>query len=166
MDLAEAIRTTQQSLLDAREELSVHRDLVRTLEQDSKRLERELDGLRSAANRLGVTLETEDGGAEIVPISGEIELSSRDSAIPFMNRNDSVVAALAEIGRPADRTTIVEKLADHGRYESADAISLALSGLKRTNRVEKLGKGLWGLAEQDVRPSRTEPTPINQAEQR
>jgi len=159
-DIAEAIHNAQQDLVTARAELREAKELVAALEQDSARIELELAGLRSYADRRGLVDDELVGvdtapGAEIVPISAAIQLSnhlhgSLGPDLLLMSRNDAVATVLRQTAAPMNRLAIHEKIALAGRDESLDDVSLSLSGLKRSGRVEKLGRGLWQLADESA----------------
>ena len=59
-----------------------------------------------------------------------------------------VLTVMRGLPGPADRNLIHEQLVDGGRFDSIDDISLTLSGLKRSGRAEKLGQGLWQVADE------------------
>lgn len=159
-DIAQAITNAQDDLLTARADLREAKELVAALEQDTARIELELAGLRSYADRRGLVDDelgatNAIGGAEIVPISAAIQLSQHMNGMAgpdliLMSRNEAVATVLAQTAAPMNRLAIHEKIALAGRDESLDDVSLSLSGLKRSGRVEKLGRGLWQLADESA----------------
>lgn len=149
MEVTEAIEHAEAELENTLDELRMHRELVIALEADAKRMQLELVGLRSFASRQGLTSVPHDLGGDVVPISGEIELSvSAGPDLGVMSRSDAVAAVMRDAPGPLDRTAIHEFFVDGGRFDSIDDISLTLSGLKRSGRAEKLGQGLWQLVEE------------------
>lgn len=174
MNIDEAIAQVEHDLAHTLQELADTRDLMSMLEDGRKKLELELHGLRSFAQRArdgGATVS--DGpspvraisslGAEVVPISDAVS-QTRLGAVPdsataraslqAMSRTDAVLAVMGAALGPLDRSAIHEHLFDAGRDDTLDNVSLTLSGLKRSNRVERLGKGLWQIvAAPTPRPS-------------
>lgn len=158
--VTEAIKQAEADLIDTRQELAMARELVKTLTADAKKIELELVGLRSYAQRRGLA-EVEpaialpviglpaDGGADVVAISPTISLVPTDEGadLVLLSRSEAVATVMAQAPGPVDRTTIHEQCALAGRDDTLDDISLSLSGLKRAGRVEKLGKGLWRLVD-------------------
>ena len=107
----------------------------------------EIVGLKSYAKRQGLTARHEPG-AEVVPISANVQMfPSSGPDLELMSRSDAVVHVMRAMPGPVDRNTVHEHLADAGRFDTIDDISLTLSGLKRSGRAEKLGQGLWQVAE-------------------
>jgi hypothetical protein len=147
MEVTEAITQAEAELANTLEQLRMERELVAMLESDVKKLQIELVGLRSYAQRRGLTPAAHHG-ADVVPISANIAMQSAHHAdLALMARSDAVATVMGDAGEPLDRATIHERFVDGGRFDSIDEISLALSGLKRAGRVEKLGQGLWQLSE-------------------
>lgn len=156
--VTEAIEIAEHDLIQTRDALREARELVQTLEQDAKGIEIELVGLRSYAQRRGLTEATPAvtglssvGGAtsgNIVAISPGITFETeRHPELLLLSRNDAVATVMGMSPAPMDRSSIHQQCALGGRDDSLDDISLSLSGLKRIGRVEKLGRGLWRLAE-------------------
>lgn len=160
MDITEAIAQVEGDLAHTMQELTMTRELLNELEQGRKKLELELHGLRSFAQRAGEDelsatprrTASSDGGAEVVPISGmptlQLAVASNHGlggqSLGTMSRTDAVLTILRAATSPIDRAAIHEQLYDGGREEdTVDDVSLTLSGLKRSKRVERLGKGLW-----------------------
>jgi len=142
--VTEAIKQAEHDLVETREELRIARELVISLEQDAKRIEIELVGLRSYAQRRGLA-------DEVVPIAPHVAVVVDDYPnLLLMSRNEAVSTVMRTAPGPMDRSSIHEQCALAGRDDSLDEISLLLSGLKRAGRVEKLGKGLWRLAEDEL----------------
>lgn len=143
MEVLEAIEHAEADLANTLDELRMAKELVAALEQDSKRIQIEIVGLTSYAKRQGLTEVSEPNG-EVVPISPNIDLSPDTGPdLGLMSRSDAVLTAMRARPGPVDRNTIHEHLADGGRFDTIDDISLTLSGLKRSGRAEKLGQGLW-----------------------
>ncbi len=158
-NVTDAIEQAEADLTTTRDELRMARELVATLEHDAKRIEIELVGLRSYAQRRGLTPAM--GGAtvsalggindgSVVPISPGIAMASAPAVTDLMtmSRNEAVSTIMSQAPGPMDRSAIHEQCALGGRDDTLDDVSLSLSGLKRAGRVEKLGRGLWRLAEQ------------------
>ncbi|MEM7095502.1 MAG: hypothetical protein AAF567_21045 [Actinomycetota bacterium] len=160
--VTEALKQAETDLATTREELRMARELVASLEADAKGIEIEIVGLRSYAKRHGLTgdgtAETPgtplrriaaDGFGEVVSLHGDTGAAPMVglSEILTMSRNDAVATVMAQAPGPIDRNAIHSECALAGRDDSLDDISLSLSGLKRAGRVEKLGRGLWRLAE-------------------
>lgn len=159
--VTEAIQQAEDDLADTRNELRMARELVAMLESDAKRIEIELVGLKSYAQRRGLTsdstsasgrpsLGTVDRSGQVVPISPDIEAPTAQ-VLPdllTMSRNEAVATVMSLAPGPMDRAQIHEQVVYGGRDDSIDDISLSLSGLKRAGRVEKLGRGLWRLSEE------------------
>jgi len=160
--VTEAIRQAEHDLVETREELRMARELVVSLEQDAKRIEIELVGLRSYAQRRGLAdeesiaprvtpLPGQMSGGDVVPIAPHVAVVVDDHPnLLLMSRNEAVSTVMRMAPGPMDRSSIHEQCALAGRDDSLDDISLSLSGLKRAGRVEKLGKGLWRLAEDEL----------------
>jgi hypothetical protein len=163
--VTEAIKQAEQDLVDTREELRMARELVASLEQDAKRIEIELVGLRSYAQRRGLadpepttsaatgitSISDRTSGGQVVPIGAHVSVAVDERPdLVLMSRNEAVSTVMRMAPGPMDRTAIHEQCALAGRHDSLDDISLSLSGLKRAGRVEKLGRGLWRLAEDDL----------------
>ena len=147
MEVTDAIKQAELDLASTLDELRVAKELVSTLEQDAKKIQIELVGLRSYAQRRGLSAVPDDS-ADVVPISADVKIARTDAPdIGLMSRSEAVATVMRLAGRPVDRTTIHEQFVDGGRFDSIDDVSLSLSGLKRAGRVEKLGQGLWALVE-------------------
>lgn len=171
-DIPSAVRKAEDDLARARTDLAEARELVKTLQGDVVDLERELHGLRSFATRYGLvdvgatraavsapvmTLvdEHQSGSAQVVPISSLVSVSptapgGSASSLAHLKRNEAVAAVLAAAPGPMNRAEIHGQCIYAGRDDTIDAISLALTGLKRIGRVEKLGDGLWRLVDTDA----------------
>lgn len=169
MDVNQAIDKVENDLAQTLQEITEARDLLRMLDDDRKKLELELHGLQSFARRLGdndqparrdqsgpASLTASDHtNADVVPISGSVQplhltlhSSGRGDTTPLtvMSRTDAVLTIMQATSAPLDRAAIHEQLVHGGREDdSLDNVSLTLSGLKRSGRVERLGKGLWQL---------------------
>jgi hypothetical protein len=147
MEVLQAIEHAESDLATTLAELRMAKELAAALEQDAKKIQIEIVGLKSYANRQGLTAQREPS-ANIVPISANVDLSPAGGPdLGLMPRSDAVLTVMRSLPGPADRNSIHEQLADGGRFDSIDDISLTLSGLKRSGRAEKLGQGLWQLAE-------------------
>lgn len=150
MDFADVLAAAEQSLVDMKDELAIRKAAVASLEQDVKRLTLEVNGMRSYASRFDNVTPTAgpEHAGNVVSITGDLEIvGSSGPNLATMARTDAVLAVMAMLGGPTDRTAIAEGLGDGGRFESIDDVSLTLSGLKRSGRVERLGQGLWQLAD-------------------
>ena len=146
MEVLQAIEHAETDLATTLDELRMAKELVAALEQDAKKIQIEIVGLKSYAKRQGLTA-TREPSADVVPISAEVDLSPSDGPdFGMMSRSDAVLTALRAMPGPADRNMIHEHLIDGGRFDTIDDISLTLSGLKRSGRAEKLGQGLWQAA--------------------
>lgn len=150
MDLLDAISKAEAELLKTRDDLKMHKELVVLLQEDLKKRELELHGLRSFAQRAGVDAVSvaDADDADVVPIFGT-PLSGVNEVgdLVFSSRSEAVATLLALANEPLDRATLHERLIDAGRGETIDEVSLTLSGLKRSGRVLRLGKGMWQIAE-------------------
>ena len=103
--VTEAIKQAESDLVDTREELRMARELVASLEQDAKRIEIELVGLRSYAQRRGLaevetvvvpgvaSLDQRRGaGGAVVPISPNVAVVAQEQPdLLLMSRNEAVV---------------------------------------------------------------------------
>ena len=149
MDVLQAIEHAEADLANTLDELRMARELVAALEQDAKKINIEIVGLKSYAGRQGLRPEPAVNDDDVVvPISAELAFGTDDGHnLAQMSRTDAVHAAMESYGGPCDRNTIHERLVDGGRYDSIDDVSLTLSGLKRSGRIVKLGQGLWQVAE-------------------
>lgn len=161
--VTDAIEQAEADLSSTRDELRMARELVATLEQDAKRIEIELVGLRSYAQRRGLTPSqpetgtvasiglagrgSGDGGSVVAIMPGIEAPAPPITDLMTMSRNEAVATVMSQAPGPMDRSSIHEQVALGGRDDSIDDISLSLSGLKRAGRVEKLGRGLWRLVE-------------------
>ncbi len=144
MEVVEAIEHAESDLATTLDELRLAKELVAALEQDAKKIQIEIVGLKSYAKRQGLTAPSRTPSADVVPISANIELLAANGPdLALMSRSDAVLTAMRAMPGPVDRNTIHEQLADGGRYDTIDDVSLTLSGLKRSGRVSKLGQGLW-----------------------
>lgn len=153
MDLLQAINQAEADLESTLDELQMARELVQMLTADSKKMRVELAGLKAFAHRNGLSDDqpavAAGSDAEVVPISPDINLTPDDELdLVLMSRTDAVLAVMAACDRPVDRATIHESFHDGGRTDALDEVSLTLSGLKRSGRVEKLGHGLWQVPEE------------------
>lgn len=149
MDVLEAIEDAESDLATTLDELRIAKELVATLEQDAKKMQIEIVGLKSYANRQGLTASPRSATADVVPISANIDLLvAKGPDIGLMSRSDAVLTAMRAHPGPVDRNAVHEQLADGGRFDSIDDVSLTLSGLKRSGRVSKLGQGLWQLSDE------------------
>ncbi len=147
MEVLEAIEHAESDLANTLDELRMAKELVAALEQDTKKIQIEIVGLKSYAKRQGLSA-APDNNAQVVPISSHVDLSANDGPdLGLMSRSDAVLTVMRALPGPADRNTIHEQFADGGRFDSIDDVSLTLSGLKRSGRVEKLGQGLWQVSE-------------------
>ena len=147
MEVLEAIENAEADLAGTLDELRMAKELVAALEQDAKRIRIEIVGLKSYADRQGLT-QRPSPDADVVPINADIDLApAGGDDITLLSRADAVAAVMRAQPGPNDRSTIHERFIDRGRVDTIDDISLSLSGLKRAGRVEKLGQGLWQLAE-------------------
>lgn len=173
--VTQAISQAETDLIDTRRELQEARDLVKSLEQDAKTIEIELHGLRSYAQRRGLTgadLVQENSrhiggggedGAEVLAIVPGLSMVEHDHLdLLLLTRSEAVTSVMRQASRPLDRNAIHEQCALAGRDDELDHISLTLSGLKRAGRVEKLGKGLWRLSGDEI-PADTSPGRIREA---
>jgi len=148
MEVLQAIEHAESDLAATLDELRMAKELVAALEQDSKRIQIELVGLKSYASRQGLSNATAEPNADVVPISASVELHPNDGPdYALMSRTEAVLTAMRSQPGPVDRNTIHEHLVDGGRFDTIDDISLTLSGLKRSGRAEKLGQGLWQTVE-------------------
>jgi hypothetical protein len=147
MEVLEAIEHAESDLAITLDELRMAKELLAALEQDAKKIRIEIVGLKSYAKRQGLTARPEPG-AEVVPISANIDLfPSTGPDLETMSRSDAVLSVMQAMPGPVDRNTVHEHLADAGRVDTIDDISLTLSGLKRSGRATKLGQGLWQAVE-------------------
>lgn len=150
MEVLEAIEHAESDLANTLDELRMAKELVAALEQDAKKIQIEIVGLKSYANRQGLTARDSRPDAQVVPISADINLLAAEGPdLGMMSRSDAVFTAMRALPGPADRNAIHEQLADGGRFDSIDDVSLTLSGLKRSGRVRKLGQGLWQVADEE-----------------
>jgi len=149
MDFLQAIEHAESDLSHTLDELRMAKELVAALEQDAKKMQIELVGMKSYASRQGLgKSETQDFGGSVVPISADVDVLVSDTPdLSLMSRSDAVASVMRTVGGPVDRAAIQEHFVDGGRFDSVDDISLTLSGLKRSNRAQKLGQGLWQLVE-------------------
>lgn len=148
MNVTDALAQSESDLAKVLSELQMAKELVASLEQDVKNVHIEIAGLKSYARRKGLTRTVDTSpGADVVPISGDVELGERGPDIALMSRTDAVVTAMRSARGPVDRNTIHEHFVDGGRFDEINDISLTLSGLKRAGRAHKLGQGLWQLVE-------------------
>jgi hypothetical protein len=147
MEVTAAIDQAEDDLAHTLDELRMAKELVAGLEQDAKRIQIELVGLRSYAQRRGLTA-VADLSADVVPISADVHLGRNDGPdLALVSRSEAVATIMRQASGPIDRNSIHEYFVEHGRFDSIDDISLSLSGLKRAGRVDKLGQGLWALTE-------------------
>ena len=147
MEVLEAIENAESDLATTLDELRMAKELAAALEQDAKKIRIEIVGLKSYAKRQGLTAPHEPS-ADVVPISANVQMfPSIGPDLELMSRSDAVVHVMRAMPGPVDRNAVHEHLADAGRFDTIDDISLTLSGLKRSGRAEKLGQGLWQVAE-------------------
>jgi hypothetical protein len=148
MEVTAAIDQAEYDLTHTLDELRMAKELVATLEQDAKRIQIELVGLRSYAQRRGLTA-VPDLSADVVPISSQVQLAAlhKGPDLTVVSRSEAVATIMRQSPGPVDRNTIHEQFVQAGRFDTIDDISLSLSGLKRAGRVDKLGQGLWALVE-------------------
>lgn len=150
MEVLEAIEQAESDLATTLDELRMAKELVATLEQDAKKIQLEIVGLKSYAKRRGLAPKQTRPDAQVVPISANIDLLAADGPdLGLMNRSDAVLTAMRALPGPVDRNAIHEQLVDGGRFDSIDEVSLTLSGLKRSGRVRKLGQGLWQVTDDE-----------------
>jgi len=143
MEVLHAIEHAESDLANTLDELRMAKELVAALEQDAKKIQIEIVGLRSYASRQGLAA-THDVSADVVPISADVDLNPSDAPdLGLMSRSEAVLTIMRAATGPLDRNAIHEQMIDGGRFDSIDDISLTLSGLKRSRRAEKLGQGLW-----------------------
>lgn len=148
MDVLEAIEHAESDLATTLDELRNTKELLAALEQDAKRIKVEIVGLKSYAKRQGLSAAHEPN-ADVVPIFAAIGLTAAAGPdLSLMSRSDAVLTVMRSLPGPADRNMIHEQLVDGDRFDSIDDISLTLSGLKRSGRAEKLGQGLWQVADE------------------
>lgn len=190
MDITQAIAQVEHDLADTMQELATYRELIGVLEADRKKLELELHGMRSFAQRAGGDSDmvagstttpsrnaqnhATDGHADVVPISGAVnplQLAVASHAgfdspsLQTLSRTDAVLAVMRASTMPLDRAAIHEQLFHGGREDdTVDDVSLTLSGLKRSKRVERLGKGLWQIVVTPVPHSTGEPDRLHSIE--
>jgi len=151
MEVVQAIEHAEADLANTLDALRDARELVAALEQDAKKIQIEIVGLTSYAQRQGLqqSAAPEFDSDVVVPISSEVAFGAEDHfELARMSRSDAVLTAMRAAPGPADRNSIHERLVDGGRFDSIDDVSLTLSGLKRSGRVEKLGQGLWKAADE------------------
>jgi hypothetical protein len=147
MEVLEAIEHAESDLATTLDELRMAKELAAALEQDAKKIQIEIVGLKSYAKRQGLTARHEPS-ADVVPISANVDLfPSSGPDLGIMSRSDAVLSVMRAMPGPVDRNTVHEHLADAGRFDTIDDVSLTLSGLKRSGRAAKLGQGLWQVAE-------------------
>ena len=150
MEVLEAIEHAESDLATTLDELRMAKELVAALEQDAKKIQIEIVGLKSYAKRQGLTSRREPS-ADVVPISADVDLDGTSGPdLGLMSRSDAVLTAMRAIPGPVDRNAIHEQLIDGGRFDSIDDVSLTLSGLKRSGRAQKLGQGLWQVADDEA----------------
>ena len=109
----------------------------------------EIVGLKSYAKRqgpVGRPRTQRRRRSDLQPQSGSWRAAGPD--LGLMSRSDAVLTVMRSLPGPADRNMIHEQLVDGDRFDSIDDISLTLSGLKRSGRAEKLGQGLWQVADE------------------
>ena len=147
MEVLHAIEHAESDLANTLDELRMAKELVAALEQDAKKIQIEIVGLKSYASRQGLAA-TQDASADVVPISADVDLSPADAGpdLGLMSHSEAVLTIMRSAPGPIDRNAIHEQMIDGGRFDSIDDISLTLSGLKRSSRAEKLGQGLWQVA--------------------
>ncbi len=148
MQVLEAIEHAESELATTLDALREAKELVAALEQDAKKMQVEIVGMKSYAQRQGLTAPDLTYSADVVPISANVNLlTAKGPDLGLMSRSDAVLKAMQAFPGPVDRNTIHEQMVDGGRFDSIDEVSLTLSGLKRSGRVNKLGHGLWTVAE-------------------
>ena len=147
MEVLEAIEHAETDLATTLDELRMAKELVAALEQDAKKIQIEIVGLTSYAKRQGLSARHEPN-ADVVPISASVDMTPDTGPnLGLTSRSEAVLTAMRGMPGPVDRNTIHEHLADGGRFDTIDDISLTLSGLKRSGRAQKLGQGLWQVAD-------------------
>lgn len=188
MDINEAIAQVEHDLANTMQELATYRELIGVLEADRKKLEVELHGMRSFAQRAAGDdaatagssvrsvnpLASPGNHADVVPISGAVSplqlavanhSGLASPSLQTLSRTDAVLAVMRASTAPLDRAAIHEQLFHGGREDdTVDDVSLTLSGLKRSKRVERLGKGLWQLVATPAPRSTSEPDRLHSIE--
>ncbi len=138
------------SLAAALEEQALLEAQLQDKRDEIKNLQDEIEGLSLTAKRLGVAIETSTEFNNVIAMPGHGSPSHGDMPhLCGMNRTDAVAAVLEFENRPLERSRILD-LALYGDadFDHADQVSLALTNLKRSGRVEKLGDGRWRLVNQ------------------
>jgi len=102
--------------------LQTRRDAIT---EEMAELERELDGLRRAAERHG------------------LGLRNSPQRMLKMNRTDAVETVLRTTSGPVSPNDIVRLLNNLGRDDEYNAVSAALAHLARTGRAHTVERGSW-----------------------
>ncbi len=148
MDLKSLIAETTSQLAQAEVDLEVLELELYEKRQQIQALQDELLGLTLAAKRRGeLTIDMDDSpDSNVVPMPG---MSLKPKALPDLSRfsrSEAVAKVLEVEGRALDRSSIFDLLGVGGcDIDSPDQVSLALTNLKRSGRVHKLGDGRWRL---------------------
>lgn len=155
MDLRDLIADAQKLYDDASDEVETLLLAITDKRAEMAQLEEELHGLRLAASRHG-GLDSDDlagissdavgegPSGNVVPLKPEHGAARTAHDISALNRSEAVMHVLSTTNRPLDRQGIQTRLMTFGRIgETADQISLALTNLKRSGRVIKVGNGRW-----------------------
>ena len=151
MEIVDAIAQAEFELQETLDELKMAKEMVVSLEDDAKKLRVEIVGLRSYAGRKGLGQEpVVPLGDNVHPISADVPVETASGLeIYGMTRSEAVIAVMENAVEALDRNQIHEMFHDNGRYEDTlDQVSLALSGLKRNGRAQKLGHGKWQLIDE------------------
>ncbi len=145
----EIVEESQANLRDIREKVVQARELLAGLEQDEKLATAELEGLLKWAARMGLGPNSGTGSGDQVPdnvvsLNGEYVPDEPAFAdLSLATRSDAVMHVLESSEVSLDRSAIAAMLVNHERFESLDAISLTLTGLKRQGRADQVTRGQW-----------------------
>ncbi len=155
MDVEAIVRRVDEDLATAEAQLRAALGRVEEAQKRVSELTQLRDGFVRTIERYG----------EVTP-TGEAEASAPAESpggepVPHpwlaLGQTDAVLAALAEIGRPATTTEIYDRLVKAGRTEGPEQVRSAVGYLhRRAKKVDRMARGLWELPGGSDSPAATE----------
>jgi multidrug resistance efflux pump len=144
VDVESIVSRLDEDLATAEAQLRAALGRVEEAQARVRELQQLRDGFVGTVERYGKAIVAGEA-----PPSSETEVAE-DATGPHpwsaLSQADAVLAALAEIGRPAATAEVYEKLAKAGRSEDTEKVRGTLGYLyRRAKKVDRMGRGLWEL---------------------
>jgi hypothetical protein len=133
MDIEAVLRKVDEDLAQAQAELRAAQGRVAELENVRT-------GLKVAIDRYGLLQAAPDEGRAEVEHAGVAD--ERDFYLAG-NRMDMILDIVNRAGRPISTEEVTRRFKSMGRAETNEQIRSTLGYLKRVDKIERVGRGLW-----------------------